>query len=252
MLDLMLLSMLAFYPGGVGFWHDLNPHYAGAPTCGPRLPVITLLPWLEVPPVKKINGAPVIPPPAQDPDKEESQSGRKPVARGASLRVEVLADARLYINNQLMKATGPHRHFDTPPLEPGRTYRYTLRAEVIRDGRHYQVEQTVVFQRGDVVQVSLREELALAIQQRGRLVVQLPEGSRLYINGRLMAGFGPELSFATPPLEPGQTYYYDLKAEIVRAGQAVIINRTVVVRSGQITRTTFIDSQPVSTGMAGR
>jgi uncharacterized protein (TIGR03000 family) len=67
-----------------------------------------------------------------------------------------------------------------------------------------------------------------------------------------MAGTGIERSFDTPPLEPARTYHYDLKAEVVRGGQPASINRTVAVRSGQVTRISFDDSQPVSTGTARR
>ena len=51
------------------------------------------------------------------------------IADRATLVVEVPANARLYINDQMTRQTGQVRTFNSPALEPGRTYAYKLVAQ---------------------------------------------------------------------------------------------------------------------------
>ena len=44
----------------------------------------------------------------------------------------------------------------TPPLEPGKVYHYTLRAESIRDGRPISVTTEVAVRAGEETRVELR------------------------------------------------------------------------------------------------
>src|SRR5438067_10787450 len=53
----------------------------------------------------------------------------------ATIVVFLPADARLTIDDTPTRSTSNLRAFVTPPLEPGKVYHYTLRAESIRDGR---------------------------------------------------------------------------------------------------------------------
>ena len=43
-------------------------------------------------------------------------------------------------------------------------------------------------------------------------------------------------TFASPALELGKDFEYTLKAELVRDGQKLVANKTVLVRAGQETR----------------
>jgi uncharacterized protein (TIGR03000 family) len=49
--------------------------------------------------------------------------------------VKLPADAKLYVDGVLVPQTTPTRSFDTPPLNPSLTYGYTLKAEVVRNGK---------------------------------------------------------------------------------------------------------------------
>ena len=55
-------------------------------------------------------------------------------ANKALVVVTLPADARLFLNDQLMRAHGSQRSFLTPPLELGSTFNYTLRMEVQHNG----------------------------------------------------------------------------------------------------------------------
>ncbi|MBI1916310.1 MAG: TIGR03000 domain-containing protein [Planctomycetes bacterium] len=74
-------------------------------------------------------------PPAPDGAKKEKEEGGAGVdSNRAKLVVEVPADAKLFIDDQLMKSAAATRVFNTPTLEKGQTYYYELKVEVARDG----------------------------------------------------------------------------------------------------------------------
>ncbi|MCS7021066.1 MAG: TIGR03000 domain-containing protein [Gemmataceae bacterium] len=66
----------------------------------------------------------------------------------------------------------------------------------------------------------------------------LPAEAKLYVDGRLTTQEGSERLFSTPPLAPGQLYYYDVTAELTVAGQVVSERKRVIVHAGaEITET---------------
>ncbi|MBX9627103.1 MAG: TIGR03000 domain-containing protein [Gemmataceae bacterium] len=64
------------------------------------------------------------------------------------------------------------------------------------------------------------------------LKFRLPAGAALYVDGRPTPGEGAERAFFTPALEPGQKYFYDVKAEFAVGGRTVTEDRRVVVQAG--------------------
>ncbi len=61
---------------------------------------------------------------------------------------------------------------------------------------------------------------------------QLPAEAKLFVDGRPAAGEGAERAFFTPPLQAGQRYFYDVKAELVVNGQTVVEEKRVIVTAG--------------------
>ena len=61
----------------------------------------------------------------------------------ARINVTVPADATLTIDGQATQATSVHRHFVTPPLEPGHYYYYNLKASFVRNGKTFTIEKKV-------------------------------------------------------------------------------------------------------------
>ena len=82
---------------------------------------------------------------------------------------------------------------------------------------------------------------------KARLIVDLPADARLYIDDQPMKATSAQRTFNTPALERGQTYYYILKAEVVRDGQMVTQTRRVVLRPGEVVRANFGDMDVAST-----
>jgi uncharacterized protein (TIGR03000 family) len=84
------------------------------------------------------------------PDKEE-------VSIRAKVVVEVPADAKLYIDDQLMKTTSERREFRTPPLKKGETYYYEVRAEVMRDGKPVSEMKKIIVRAGEEATANFKE-----------------------------------------------------------------------------------------------
>jgi uncharacterized protein (TIGR03000 family) len=80
-----------------------------------------------------------------------------------------------------------------------------------------------------------------AAPTRARLLVQVPADAKLYIDGRLMKSTSGSRTYSTPALEPGQLYYYELRAEMVRDGKVVSEAKRVIVRAGQDSRAIFAE-----------
>jgi uncharacterized protein (TIGR03000 family) len=53
--------------------------------------------------------------------------------QSAEIVVYLPAEAKVFIEDRPTTSTGPERHFETDPLQPGRTYTYTLRVEMPDD-----------------------------------------------------------------------------------------------------------------------
>jgi uncharacterized protein (TIGR03000 family) len=77
------------------------------------------------------------------------------IAQPASARITVKLpqDAKLYVNDVYC----PTRSFDTPKLDPERSYRYTLKAEFVRDGQAQTESKVVTFRAGQPVTVEFNQ-----------------------------------------------------------------------------------------------
>ena len=53
----------------------------------------------------------------------------------ATVAVTLPADAKLTFDGQATRSTSAHRLFITPPLEEGKSFRYSVKAEFVRAGR---------------------------------------------------------------------------------------------------------------------
>jgi uncharacterized protein (TIGR03000 family) len=65
--------------------------------------------------------------------------------------------ASLFVDNVASPYKGVAYSFDTPPLEPARAYRYTVRAELTRNGQRLFSERKITFRLGDTVTIDFRD-----------------------------------------------------------------------------------------------
>jgi uncharacterized protein (TIGR03000 family) len=54
------------------------------------------------------------------------------------------------------------RAFDTPALQPGQQFYYTVKAEVVRDGKSVTETRRVIFEAGSKIDVDFRSPLETA------------------------------------------------------------------------------------------
>jgi uncharacterized protein (TIGR03000 family) len=109
--------------------------------------VVPSTPMTPAAPVEK-PAEPVAPPVKTD-------EGAKPGQ--AKLIIDLPADAKLYIDNQLMKTTSERRTFNTPNLDRGQLYYYVLRAEVVHNGKVHSETKRVIVQAGEETRTTFAE-----------------------------------------------------------------------------------------------
>ncbi|QJW92675.1 TIGR03000 domain-containing protein [Frigoriglobus tundricola] len=71
------------------------------------------------------------------------------------------------------------------------------------------------------------------------LKFKVPADAKLYVDGKLAPGTGPDRSFYTPALEAGKKFFYDVKAEVVVNGKTVVEEKKVIVEAGASINETF-------------
>jgi uncharacterized protein (TIGR03000 family) len=85
-------------------------------------------------------------------DKEDKESmGPSP----ATIRVSLPADAKLTIDDTPTTSTSESRRFVSPDLNVGKDFHYTLKAEIVRDGKKLTVTEKVTVRAGEETSVSL-------------------------------------------------------------------------------------------------
>jgi uncharacterized protein (TIGR03000 family) len=105
---------------------------------------------IVVPEKKKMpkTGEPIPPP------KDEKK--KTPISAPATIVVSLPADARLTVDGAPTNSGSDRRTLFTPELEFGATYVYTMRAEVIRDGRTQVQTQDVTVRGGETSAVQFQ------------------------------------------------------------------------------------------------
>jgi uncharacterized protein (TIGR03000 family) len=89
-----------------------------------------------------------------------------PPAAAARVTVRLPEDARLYVDDVLCALTSGQRSFETPKLEPGRAYYYTLKAEVVRNGRTESESKRIVVHAGKETAVTFGAAAPVQAAQR--------------------------------------------------------------------------------------
>jgi len=172
----------------------------------------------------------------------------------ATVIVQLPAEASLYVDGQLSKLTSDNRTLISPVLQTGQDYVYTLKAEVMRDGKPVTASKEILVRAGGTTRVRFESlnppPVAEAPAESGtpsRVQVRLPENARLYADGVRVQLNKSTSSFETPKLRPGMKYFYILKAELERDGRTLSQSREVVVESGKQVDVDFSNLTALST-----
>src|SRR5262245_7116538 len=103
-------------------------------------------------------GAPAPSPRPQPIDKKRTE------AAPARITVHVPADAKVTVDGVECPLTSGARTFDTPKLQPGQQFYYTVQAEVVRDGKTRTETKRVIFEAGRKIDV----EFSLPVETASR------------------------------------------------------------------------------------
>jgi uncharacterized protein (TIGR03000 family) len=85
---------------------------------------------------------------------------------------------------------------------------------------------------------------------RARLIVEVPADAKLFIDDHAMKTSSEHRAYQTPDLEPGQTYYYEVRVEVERDGKMLSETKRVLVRAGQEAHADFSDMAATATAKA--
>jgi uncharacterized protein (TIGR03000 family) len=110
-------------------------------------------------------GSPGAPAPAGEPVKAMPKPKSTAIAAPATIVVELPADATLKVDGSVTSSTSSVRVLVSPELPPGKQFQYTLTAQVVREGKPVQMEQTITVRAGEQSRVSMNLPLATVAQR---------------------------------------------------------------------------------------
>ncbi len=113
----------------------------------------TMPPATGAPPAGKPDDMPKPKPKPKtgDTDKKDETS----IAAPATIVVTLPADAKLTIDDNLTTSTSASRVFATPALDAGKEFHYTLKAEIVRDGKKLTATERVTVMAGAQTSIAL-------------------------------------------------------------------------------------------------
>jgi len=142
---------------GCGYGCGYSPCCTDTPTTGSVSIQGTMTPPGPTPtPAKKPVVEPPAPtpvdiaPPVPTPPKTSSLSSEN----SGVLTVWVPYDAKVTVNGRETKSTGSRRQFVSYGLKPGLSYKYVIKAEVVRDGQTVEDTRTVALTAGQITAVA--------------------------------------------------------------------------------------------------
>jgi uncharacterized protein (TIGR03000 family) len=75
----------------------------------------------------------------------------------AKLIIEKPVDAKIFVDERLVKSEGTRQTFSTPVLDPNQAYFYTVRVETTRDGKPASETRRVIVRSGETIQESFND-----------------------------------------------------------------------------------------------
>src|SRR5262249_23177543 len=83
----------------------------------------------------------------------------------ATIVVSLPEDAKLMVDNTPTKETSSLRRFTTPPLDRDKTYYYTLKGEIVRDGQTLTATKRITFRAGQEASVWVEFDRGSVVQK---------------------------------------------------------------------------------------
>jgi uncharacterized protein (TIGR03000 family) len=164
----------------------------------------------------------------------------------AGIVVSLPIDARLSVNGAPSSLTGQVRKIFSRNLQPGKRYRYELRAEGIRSGKRVSQTKSVELVAGAIETVAFPPEIetpAIASDRSPRpttLVVHVPADAKVYLLGNETHATGPVRRFTTDRLPPGERTAYTLRVMVRRGSRTISQERKIILEGGRTQEQHFL------------
>lgn len=154
----------------------------------------------------------------------------------AAIHVDVPADARVFVNDNLTTSTGSDRQYVSRGLAEGMSYSYKLRVEFQRDGEAVVENKTVRLQAGQTVDLSFGagEPTLAAEPAKTELKLSVPADAKVFLAGAATSQQGESRTYATDTLAAGQSWDgYVVRVELTRDGQTLVKEETLTITGGE-------------------
>jgi uncharacterized protein (TIGR03000 family) len=147
------------------------------------------------------------------------------------LTVAVPDDAKIYVNGQATTSTGGSRQYVSRSLQPGFSYAYEVRAEVVRDGRTVEQVKTIDVRAGETAKLAFDFP---ADSAETSLTVHVPADAKIFLAGNATKATGETRVFRTTGLKGGKNWEgYTIRVELDRGGRTMTEEKTITLQGGQ-------------------
>lgn len=149
----------------------------------------------------------------------------------ACVIVKAPLDRSISINGVPLSRKSDSETFDTPPLQLGMNYSYTVVARVKRDGQEVSESRRVPITAGGRAEVDFT--LMKGDNKASTVTILADRESVVRVNGSKVVVNGKQ-TFDTPLLSIGQSYFYTIETDTKKNGKTLTEKRKVDVVAGQV------------------
>ncbi len=173
------------------------------------------------------NSFEVPPQPSPQPDNGDTRNAIP--HSDAILTVAVPESAKVWINGKPTSTPGDLRNFVSRKLQPGKNYRFKVRAVVVKDGREVALSREVELRAGAKEKV----EFDFDKPQLTQVTLNVPEDAVVTLSGQPTSAVGTVRHFKSRTLKPGESWNdYRIEVSVVRNGRTVRAERTLDIEAG--------------------
>ena len=165
-----------------------------------------------------------------------------PIDPAASIRVNVPADAVVFVNDRPTTSTGTERSYVSRGLTGGRTYAYELRVEFTVHGEKVVENKAVRLHAGESIDLSFGAGAQVAGEGPAStdLTLHVPADASVTLAGAATQQTGETRTYATSSLAPGQEWDgYVVRVEIQKNGKTLVEEKTLSIVGGEAYELSF-------------
>ena len=163
----------------------------------------------------------------------------------ATVLIKAAKDLEVKVDGKLTTRTAVETTFTTPILAGDKTYTYVFTAEKTIDGKKETEKKEVTVRAGKKTVVDFTKfgtEADNTTTDTAKVTVIFPSEGKLVVNDVVISIKGKQ-TFETPKLNPGQRYFYNVKADLVKGGKTTSETRRIDIMAGKSVTVDFSTSE---------